>query len=74
MPDSKVGAKKKIVAHSQSVCATGCGKGVPEPTQVKNWIKKMAGVIGKTILNAVVPEDECDTDTGPHEAAEDSGI
>ncbi|XP_060782601.1 uncharacterized protein LOC132889793 [Neoarius graeffei] len=65
----KVDAKKRIAAHRQSVRAAGGGKGEPELTPLD---RKLAGILGETLLSGVEREEEGDTDAGPHEPAQDS--
>ena len=69
--DIKVDAKKRIAAHRQSIRAMGRGEGEPDLTPMD---QKLAGIIGEPLLSGVVPEEEGDTDAGPHGPAEDSGM
>lgn len=62
--DIKVGAKKRIAAHRQSIQATGGGKGVAPLSEMDN---KLAVIIGEPLVSGVVGEEEGDTDAGPQE-------
>lgn len=69
--DLKVGAKKWLASHRQSVCATGGGKGAPDLSPMET---RMASILGQTSVCGIVSEREADTDvldTGEPESAGD---
>ncbi|KAA0718438.1 hypothetical protein E1301_Tti019304 [Triplophysa tibetana] len=69
--DLKVGAKKRLASHRQSVCATGGGKGATDLSPMET---RMASIIGQTSVCGIVSEREGDTDvldTGEPESAGD---
>ncbi|XP_059367785.1 nuclear apoptosis-inducing factor 1-like isoform X2 [Carassius carassius] len=67
--DLKVGVKKRLASHRQSVCATGRGKGAPDLSPMET---RMASILGQTSVCGIVSEREGDTDvldTGEPESA-----
>lgn len=57
--DLKVGAKKRLACHRQSVSATGGGQGAPKLSPLET---RMASIIGETSVCGIVSEREGDTD------------
>lgn len=62
--DIKVGAKRRIAAHRQSVRATGGGRGEPQLSQQD---EKICGIICEILVSGAVTEKEGDTDVAPQE-------